>query len=242
MAGKSKDKPKVKRPARPRNNNKTPAPAPVPANGAKISKRAASSSRKTPSASNSASKTSSTTASPAPQPASGLKREDRDASTPSSVASQEAVKEFYAHLEAASSESSRWDTDSVLGAVLEDLTDETGTPGGELSYSLVPLHPLSLFPDCSISPCLLFPPSSHPPLPHQCYSCFMHCLCCLFVLVQQACPVITQRSCTYLLSGCTDLGGDEMKNALNIKMELGASQHLHWDNKHHLKPDHSNNN
>lgn len=51
------------------------------------------------------------------------------ASTPSSDASHTS-KDFYAHVEASSEASSQWDTDSVLGAVLEDLTDETGATGG----------------------------------------------------------------------------------------------------------------
>lgn len=131
MAGKPKEKPKA-RPARPRGVNKKPA-----INGARITKRSAS--RSTPSARGSASKTPSSAASPAPQ--SGLKREDGGASTPES----EAVMDFYAHMEAASDESSRWDTDSMLGAMLEDLTDETGTPGGEF----VILH-LLLFIPCRV--------------------------------------------------------------------------------------------
>ncbi|SPO05054.1 related to NAD-dependent histone deacetylase [Cephalotrichum gorgonifer] len=59
----------------------------------------------------------------------GTSREDREPEllTPSSETSQ-TTNDFYAHIEEASSASSRWDTDSMLGAMLEELTDETSDP------------------------------------------------------------------------------------------------------------------
>lgn len=128
MASKSKDKPLAKLPTRPRSEKKKTA-----ASGAKKPKGSASS-RGTPSTRGSTSKSSSGASSPAPQPVNGVGLDNGGTSTPCSETSQ-AVKDFYAHLEASSSESSRWDTDSVLGAVLEDLTDDAGTPGGELISS-----------------------------------------------------------------------------------------------------------
>lgn len=162
MAGESKGKAKAEGPVR-----RHPECDKIEAS-AKIQELSASP-RSTPStrSSRTPSKTPSATASPALQAANSTNHGDRGTSTPSSGTSQ-AAEDFYAHMEAASSESSRWDTDSVLGAVLEDLTDETGTPRGEIT----PIH-LSLY----ISPCGLhglksvfsvtssFPPShSAPPL------------------------------------------------------------------------------
>lgn len=127
MAGRSKGKEKAKGPAR-----RHPEWDKIEAS-AKIRKRSASSRRTVSARSSKApSKATSAAASPAPPAVNGKSRGDREVSTPSSDSSQ-AVKDFYAHMEATSSESSRWDTDSVLGAVLEDLTDETGSPGGEIN-------------------------------------------------------------------------------------------------------------
>lgn len=135
MAGRSKGKEKAKGPAR-----RHPEWDKIEA-AAKIQKRSASS-RRTPSArsskapSKTPSKTPSAAASPAPPAVNGKSNGNGGPSTPSSDTSLP-VKDFYAHMEATSSESSRWDTDSVLGAVLEELTDETGSPGGEIT----PIHP-----------------------------------------------------------------------------------------------------
>ena len=181
MAGRSKDKEKVKGLAR-----RHPEWDNIEAS-AKIRKRSASS-RSTPSARRSSktpSKPSSTAASPAPPAVNGRNNRDREASTPSSDTSQ-AVKDFYAHMEATSSESSRWDTDSVLGAVLEDLTHETGTPGGEITPIYSPLLMLYSSRLCLYISCCSLP--SFFPAHH--YLQLMSYSCCLHVFIRARCNML----------------------------------------------------
>ena len=113
---KSKDKAKPSLPTRPHDAKKASL------NGVKKEKKARSV-KSSPRSRGSTATSTPTSASPAPE---AVKQEGREASD---SASEGSVKDFYAHIEASSSESSRWDTDSVLGAVLEDLTDETDIVG-----------------------------------------------------------------------------------------------------------------
>ena len=166
-------KPKAKRPAR-HHPDRDIKPT---TKGAKMRKGSASS-RSTANGRKTPSRSSSGTASPAPQTANGLKHEDRDTSTPSSETSQ-AVRDFYTHMEAASSESSRWDTDSVLGAVLEDMTEDTGTPAGET----IPTRLSPFFPCSSLAawfPYLLFN-STTPPCRYISIREAVSVICALFV-------------------------------------------------------------
>ena len=116
---KTKDKAKAELPTRPRDGKKASL------NGVKKEKKARSV-KSSPRSRGSTATSTPASASPAPEAAKAVKQGSREASD---SASEGSVKDFYAHIEASSSESSRWDTDSVLGAVLEDLTDETDIVG-----------------------------------------------------------------------------------------------------------------
>lgn len=116
MASKPKDKARANLPTRPRNGKKASPNGVKKESGTRNVKRS-------PSSRGSTATSTPASASPAPE---AVKQGGREASA---SASEGSVKDFYAHIEASSSESSRWDTDSVLGAVLEDLTDETDIVG-----------------------------------------------------------------------------------------------------------------
>lgn len=179
MAGRSKGKEKTKGPAR-----RHPEWDKIEAS-AKIQKRPAGS-RRTQSArsSKAPSRTPSAKASPSPPAVNGNSHGNREASTPSSDNSQ-AVKDFYAHMEATSSESSRWDTDSLLGAVLEDLTDETGTTGGEIT----PIHLPLLTPCCILQSFVIKYLCPFLPLHPSCCLSLMSFSYCFRVCVSRSKPI-----------------------------------------------------
>ena len=119
MTSKLKDKAKANLPTRPRDRKKAASNGVKKENGTR-------SARSSPSSRGSTATSTPASASPGPEAAKAIKQGHREASD---SASEGSVKDFYAHIEASSSESSRRDTDSVLGAVLEDLTDETDIVG-----------------------------------------------------------------------------------------------------------------